>query len=185
MLRFQGGDDAAFEQLVAHCKRDLFALGYRYGLSSQDADDLAQEVFLRVFRARSSYRPDARFRSWLLRIGTNLIISWARKKKLRRAASLQALRKGSGDDAVDVEDPDAPPPWARLDAAERQALLERALAQLPEKQRVALVMNRFHDQSYEQVGAALGLKIPAVKSLLYRARQTLKRALEPYLGEEA
>lgn len=185
MLRFQGGDKAAFEQLVSRCKRDVFAVAYRYGLRSHDADDLAQEVFLRVYRARESYRPDARFRSWLLRIATNLIISNARKKKLRRAASLQALHKGSGDDAVDFEDPDAPAPWARMDAAERQTLLEGALARLPENQRVAIIMNRFHEQSYEAIGTALGLKLPAVKSLLYRARQSLKRALEPYLGEEA
>lgn len=185
MLRFQQGEDAAFEGLVELCKREVFALGYRYGLAAQDADDLAQEVFLRVYRARAAYRPDAPFRAWLLRIAQNLIISGARKRKLRRTLSLQALRIGSGEgDAVDVEDGRAEAPWTRLSEQERRAAIESALQTLPETQRVALVMNRFHDMSYEEVGAALDLKIPAVKSLLYRARQSLKQALEPHMGEE-
>lgn len=183
MLAFQAGDDGAFERLVACCKREVFALGYRYGLGAMDADDLAQEVFLRVYRARASYRPEAPFRAWLLRIATNVVISGARKRKLRRALSLSALTVGETEERAEIEDGRVAPPWQRLEQGERREMLERALAQLPETQRAALILNRFHEQSYAQVGAALGLRIPAVKSLLFRARQSLKAALEPLLEE--
>ncbi len=181
MLAFQAGDVSAFDRLVPMCKRAIFSLAYRYGLSPGDADDLAQEVFLRVYRARAKYRPEARFRSWLLRIATNLIISQARKRKHRRVVSMQAMRIGSGDDETDLPDERAAAPWERLTAHERKSALEKAMLELPEKQRVALTLNRFHDQSYEEVGSALGLKIPAVKSLLFRARQGLKDALTQFM----
>lgn len=181
MLAFQAGDDAAFDELVRRCKRDVFALGYRYGLTPADADDLAQEVFVRVYRSRETYRPSARFRTWLLRIATNLVISEARKRKLRKAASLQAMRVGSDDGEVDIEDPRDERPWDRLDAVERSLAIEEALEKLPDSQRTALILNRFEELSYEEVGEALGLKIPAVKSLLFRARQNLKAALERFM----
>lgn len=178
MLRFQAGDAAAFPALVESAKREIFALGYRYGLKREDADDLAQEVFMRVYRARARYRPEAPFRAWLLRIAQNLIVSGARKRKLRKTVSLDQLRPGDdGPKGVDIADPRAPAPWERLRRDERRMALEAALATLPERQRIALTLNRFHDQSYEQVAGALELKIPAVKSLLFRARQALLKAL--------
>ncbi|MHC4831558.1 MAG: RNA polymerase sigma factor [Planctomycetota bacterium] len=182
MLRFQAGDDAAFDRLVEVTKRDIFSLGYRYGLTRQDADDLAQEVFLRVYKARGKYRPEARFRAWLLRIATNYVISQARKKKLRYAVSLQALKVDAEGAEIEIEDERAQAPWERMQAEERQSMLEQAMARIPEQQRIALELNRFQDLSYEDVAEALGLKIPAVKSLLYRARQSLKQALEPLMG---
>ena len=93
MLAFQAGDDAAFDRLVAATKHEVFALAFRYGLDEGRADDVAQETFLRVFRSRKTYRPTARFRSWLLRIAANLVVSAARaRRRVRvRQSALTAM----------------------------------------------------------------------------------------------
>lgn len=188
MLAFQAGEEAAFDRLVAATKADVVALAYRYGLDAARADDLAQETFIRVYKSRATYRPDARFRAWLLRIATNLVISEARARKRARLVPLDAGPGGEDDEAAagqGHEDARAEPPEARLEREELAKAIEAAIQELPETQRAALILNRFHDQSYEEVGAALGMSLEAVKSLLFRARQNLKDRLARYVRPDA
>lgn len=186
MRAFQAGDDAAFDRLVALAKAEIAALAYRYGLDAMACDDLAQETFLRVYRARATYKPEGRFRAWLLRIAANLVISAARARKRSRTVPLEALRPAPGDpEAARGEvhaDPRAEPPAARIEREELERVVEAAVRELPETQRAAIILNRFHEQSYEEVGAALGLTVEAVKSLLFRARQNLKERLAGYVA---
>ncbi len=181
MLAFQGGDESAFDRLVAEARRDVFALAYRYGLDQARADDIAQETFLRVWKARATYQPTARFRAWLLRIAANLVVSEARTRKRARAVPLPEEHEGEGGGGPALADPKAAPPDRPLIQAEAQRALERALAELPETQRLALVLNRFHDASYQEVAAALSMTVEAVKSLLFRARQNLKERLKAFV----
>jgi RNA polymerase sigma-70 factor (ECF subfamily) len=182
MLAFQGGDDSAFDRLVTLCKRRIFALGYRYGLDAQASDDLVQETMLRVYRARARYRPEARFNAWLMRIAKNLLISRARKVKRRRTIQLSA-RGREDEPESEIADPRGGDPRARIDEHERARQVREALDDLPESQRTALLLNRFEEMSYEEGGEALGLKVPAVKSLRFRARQSLKSRLERYMRD--
>lgn len=189
MLAFQAGDEAAFDRLVAVAKADVVTLAYRYGLDAMSADDLAQETFLRVYRSRASYKPEARFRAWLMRIATNLVISEARAKKRARTISLERPILPKAADESDSgrsdfhPDPRAEQPGARLEREELGRLVEAAVLALPETQRVAILLNRYHGQSYDEVAVALGLSVDAVKSLLFRARQSLKDKLDKYIQE--
>ena len=176
MLAFQRGNDAAFDALVDHAKREVFALAYRYGLDAARADDLSQEVFLRVWKSRATYKPSAPFRAWLLRIASNLIVSEARSRKRARATALPDDTEGG----TPLADPRAESPDMPLERQELRAAIDRALADMPEAQRMALILNRFHEASYEEVGEALSLSPEAVKSLLFRARQSLKQRLEAF-----
>jgi RNA polymerase sigma-70 factor (ECF subfamily) len=189
MLSCQKGDLAAFDRLVALFRKEVMALGYRFGLDAERAEDIAQETFIRVYKARASYQPTARFRSWLLRIASNLIVSEARSRRRSRTYSLdRAGPRGAEDEGQGpgegLADPRAVPPTQSLERAELGSVVEEAMQSLPENQRVGLILNRFHEQSYEEVGAALGLSLEAVKSLLFRARQGLKTRLLPYLEED-
>lgn len=177
MIAFQRGDDAAFDRLIEVAKRDVFGLAYRYGLDEARADDIAQETFVRVWKSRASYQPTARFRSWLLRIAANLIVSESRTRRRARAVPI-ATEEGDGPA---LADPKAEPPGGPLERAELNAKIEQALDELPETQRIALVMNRFHDASYQEVATALSMSVEAVKSLLFRARQNLKERLKAFV----
>lgn len=187
MLRFQGGDEAAFDELVRATERDVFALAYRYGLDAQRADDIAQETYLRVWRSRASYQPTAKFRAWLLRIAANLIVSEARASKRRRTVPLGGAAGAGGggepEEGISLADPRAERPEAPLDRAETSRAIAAALEQLPDTQRIALVMNRFHEASYQEVAEALSMSVEAVKSLLFRARQNLKDRLAGFLDD--
>jgi len=185
MVAFQKGDRAAFDRLVALFRADVMSLGYRFGLDAERSEDLAQETFVRVYRARTDYRPTARFRSWLLRIATNLVVSEARTRRRSRTFSLDRGAGGEGDEgpAAAIVDGRTEAPIQGLERAELRSAVEAALSELPENQRVALLLNRFHEQSYDEVGAALGLTLEAVKSLLFRARQNLKERLKRYVTE--
>jgi RNA polymerase sigma-70 factor (ECF subfamily) len=185
MLAFQGGDEAAFDRLVEITKNEVVSLAYRYGFDAMGADDLAQETFLRVYRSRAAYKPEARFRAWLLRIATNLAISEARSRKRARALPLERPPEpGEPEDAGRGDlhpDPRADRPEAGMEREELGRAIEDAVRALPDTQRAAIVLNRFHEQSYEEVGATLGMSVEAVKSLLFRARQNLKDKLGKYL----
>lgn len=182
MLRAGTGNDACFEFLAAKYRRPIVSFMYRMVHNQAVAEELAQEVFLRVYRARASYRADARFTTWLYRIASNMAINHARDTKYERASATIFL------DQVDEETgttPDVPDvrPLADLGMLrdERMRSIRAQVAALPERQRMAVVMHKYQDMDYKQIGAVLKLSESATKSLLFRAYQTLRERLKEFV----
>ena len=185
MLAFQSGDEAAFSVLVERHRNAVLSLTFRYLGNRADAEDLAQEVFLRVFRSRARYRPEARFSTWLYRVAANACLNEVRDRRSRpthRAAAIHADEDGS---PAPLPDARAEAPERALERRELHERVREAVEGLPERQRLALLLNKFHGQGYEELARALEMSVPAVKSLLTRARENVRRVLEPYLAAAA
>jgi len=182
MLALRAGEEGAFAELVDRHRDAVVNLSYRYLGNRSDAEDLAQEVFLKVYRARARYKPTAKFTTWLYRVAVNACLNEVRNRRHRPTHVAASLGPAAEDDAVaPVADHNAASP---LDEAERSELREQvraALSELPERQRLAILLNKFHGLGYEEMAESLGLSVPAVKSLLVRARENVKRQIEPYL----
>jgi RNA polymerase sigma-70 factor (ECF subfamily) len=181
MQRAGAGDDTCFEFLVAKYRRPIIGFMYRMVHNQAVAEELTQEVFLRVYRARSSYRAEARFTTWLYRIASNMAINHARDTKHERASSSIYLDQadeetGTTPDVADLR------PLAEQDLLhnERMRRIREHVAALPERQRMAVVMHKYQDMGYKQIGAVLKLSESATKSLLFRAYQTLRDRLKEF-----
>ncbi len=183
MLRVQQDDEAAFESLVDLYQKPVIGAIYRYLGDAARAEDLAQEVFLRVYRSRKSYKPLAKFKTWLFRILYNLVVNEAGARKRRRAVSLDSLR-GEEEGGITLEDPRATQPAEKMERAELMKKVKEVVFRLPEKQRMALVMNKYEDMSYIQIAEAMDMSVEAVKSLLFRAREKVREGLVRYLKIE-
>ena len=186
MLSVRRGDERAFAELVRRYQGRVVSLAYRYLGSAADTEDLAQEVFLRVHRARESYEPSARFSTWIYRITANASLNFLRARKTRKAirGEMPAARDaedGGADPALDPEDPSQEDPAAGVEKAELARVMRAAVDALPERQRIAILLNKYEGLSYEEVAAAMEMSEMAVKSLLTRARVALKERLAPYL----
>ena len=179
MLALKAGDENAFTELVDRHRDAVVNLTYRYLGNKTDAEDLAQEVFLKVYRARARYEPAAKFTTWLYRVAANACLNEVRDRRRRPTFAAAAL------DAAEPSLPAADRALASpLEEAERSELKEHvraALAGLPERQRMALLLNKFHGLGYEEMAESLSMTVPAVKSLLVRARENVRRLVEPYL----
>ena len=187
MLRFQRGDESAFAALVRSYQGRIVSLAYRYLGSAADAEDLAQEVFLRVYRAKESYEASAKFSTWVYRITANASLNFLRGKKARRGVSgAMPVGESAGGDAdgapADFEDEDAEAPGDRMEKDELARVLRRIVDDLPERQRMAIVLNKYEGLCYDDVASAMDMSVMAVKSLLTRARVNIKEKLEPYLS---
>jgi RNA polymerase sigma-70 factor (ECF subfamily) len=163
------GGQEAFAELVRRHQDKVLGLAYRYSRDRQDAEELAQEVFLKVWRHARSFRGDSRFSTWLYRLAVNTCLNFRQREKSRPASlSLE------GDFAAAN-----PPAGDELVAAEREARLRGALASLPARQRMALALASFSDRSYEEIAGVMEVSVPAVESLLFRARKKLADILRP------
>jgi len=182
MLRVAEGDEASFNFLAQKFHRPMIHFLYRMVGNHAVAEELAQEVFLRVYRARTSYRAEARFTTWLYRIATNLAVNHARDTKHERAAQTVYLdapdeETGTTPDLAD-DDPSAE---ERLLREERMAAIRRHVLALPERQRMAVLMHKYQGMDYHQIGEVLKLSESATKSLLFRAYQTLREKLKDFV----
>jgi RNA polymerase sigma-70 factor, ECF subfamily len=146
--------------------------------SNSEVEDVAQQVFIRVWKGASRYRPTAKFTTWLLTITRNLVFNEARRRKRHPGDTFDVHE---GEEALALADPARHVPDKELLQAELQLAIERAIRALPEKQRMAVVLRRYEGKSYEEIGEVLGLTVAAVKSLLFRARTGLRSALNRYL----
>jgi len=188
MLRVRDGDADAFADLVVAWQDRLVTLFLHHTGDHATAEDLTQEVFLRVYRARSTYQPTAKFTTWIHTIANN-VASDLRQRAYRRLergvpATTSASSSAIGLDQLAVAASGFLP--ARLaDRSELQAVVRAAIAGLNERQRMAVLLAKFEQCSYEEIATAMGLTVPAVKSLLFRARDQLRVALEPYLQGDA
>ena len=183
MLRLQAGDDHAFDHLLGKYRAPVVHFVYRLVREPALAEELAQEVFLRVFRARRNYRPRAKFTTWLFRIATNVALNALRDGRMRRW----------GETSIDAEDADpqvaqlsAPGPTAeqRLLEAERARQIRAAVESLPEKQRLAVLLHKYQDLDYAEIAPILGCSESALKSLLFRAYEALRVKLRPLVGAQ-
>ncbi|MGB8261268.1 MAG: sigma-70 family RNA polymerase sigma factor [Terracidiphilus sp.] len=182
MLRAAAGDESAFNYLVRKYHRPMIHFLYRMVHNQAVAEELAQEVFLRVYRSRESYRAEARFTTWLYRIATNLAVNYARDTRHERAAQNVYLDAPDAETGTtpDVAD-DEPTVEQRLLRAERMKAIRNHVMALPERQRMAVLMHKYQSMDYRQIGDVLKLSESATKSLLFRAYQTLRDRLKDFV----
>jgi RNA polymerase sigma-70 factor (ECF subfamily) len=182
MLRVAAGDEAGFNYLVEKHHRAMIHFLFRMVRNQAVAEELAQEVFLRVYRSRASYRAEAKFTTWLYRIATNLAVNYARDTKHERAAQNVYLDQPDEETGTtpDVADDD-PNVEQNLLRDERMAAIRQHVMALPERQRMAVLMHKYQGMDYRQIGEVLKLSESATKSLLFRAYQTLRDKLKDFI----
>jgi RNA polymerase sigma-70 factor (ECF subfamily) len=182
MLRVQAGDDAAFDALVERFRRPMIGFMYRMAHNQAVAEELAQEVFLRVYRSRQTYAAEAKFSTWLYRIATNLALNHLRDTRSERVP---------GGISLDEPDQETGKPLDIADRRrtaeeeilrkERMLAIRRHVESLPEKQRVAVIMHKYQEMDYREIAGVLKMSESAVKSLLFRAYETLRIKLKDFV----
>jgi RNA polymerase sigma-70 factor (ECF subfamily) len=178
MLLVGTGDTAAFEELVERHQRLVVGTVARMLGNNSEVEDIAQQVFVRVWKSAKRYVPRAKFTTWLLKITRNLVFNELRRRSRHAQVSLQPETEES---ERPIRDERAIAPDAALLEQELQESVEAAIAQLPETQRMAVVLRRYDELSYEEIAEILDQSVPAVKSLLFRARTELRARLSRYL----
>jgi RNA polymerase sigma-70 factor (ECF subfamily) len=173
-----GGDTAAFESLIERHQALVAGTVARMLGSNSDVEDIAQQVFIRVWRSAGRYVARAKFTTWLLKITRNLVFNEMRRAKRHPHVPVQIDPEA---EELPLKDETAEAPDATLLQTELQQAIESAIMQLPETQRMALVLRRYEDLSYEEIADILELSLPALKSLLFRARTELRERLKTYL----
>lgn len=179
MLRVRRGDAESFELLLRRHRAPLVNYFCRMVQDRALAEDLAQEVFLRVYRARHRYQAEARFTTWLYRIATNLALNAIRDRKPVAARAELVEAEGDPDASRFVDS--KPTAEQQLMQSDRQRLIRRAIEALPENQRAAVILHKYQEVDYHQIAKILGVSVSAVKSLLFRAYESLRARLEPLL----
>lgn len=182
MLRVSRGDADSFGVLLNRHRGPLLSYFIRMVRDPALAEDLAQEVFLRVYQARERYQPEARFTTWLYRIATNLALNALRDRR-SEPVLLEAAMEPEGDLASPLERAADVRPTVEQQLAEsdRQRLIRQAIETLPEKQRAAVILHKYQEVDYRQIASILKISESAVKSLLFRAYESLRVRLEPLL----
>jgi RNA polymerase sigma-70 factor (ECF subfamily) len=183
MLRWKAGDETAFERIVELYSDQLWALLTRFLGAKHNREDLLQEIFLRLVKSKDRYEPTARFSTYLFRIAFNLAVNTGAKASERRTERL-AQGENQTDPLTHMADAAAQEPFLDLERADTVRAVRAAIAALPERQRMALVLAKYHDLPYDQIGEVLGTSEKAVKSLVHRARENLRAALAPYMAKE-
>jgi RNA polymerase sigma-70 factor (ECF subfamily) len=185
MLRVKAGDESAFGFLVQKYRRPMVGFMYRFCHNPSAAEELAQEVFLRVYRSRTGYEPSAKFTTWLYRIATNLAVNYARDTRHERPENTVRL------DEPDQETGTTPDLPAEALSAEEQIVKRERLAAirskvnaLPERQRIAVMMHKYQEMDYREIAGVLKLSESATKSLLFRAYETLRVQLKEFVKGE-
>ena len=186
MLEVRADNEAAFEELVFRYQHRVVSVLAQLVPTREQAEDLAQEVFLRVYRARQNYEPSAKFSTWLFKITNNVALN-ARRSLARRREVHVATRTSSSESSSGLEqiakDASGLMPTRQVDTAERAEVVRQAIGALNDRQRLALLLAKFENMSYAEVAATMDMSVQATKSLLCRARENLRQLLEPYMEE--
>ena len=182
MLRVKEGDESAFEYLVQKYRRAMVSFMYRMAHSSTAAEELAQEVFLRIYRSRSGYEATAKFTTWMYRIATNLAVNHARDTRHERPENMVSLDVPDAEtgQTLDIAG-NTPTVEEEIIRRERLAAIRKYVEALPERQRLAVIMHKYQQMDYKQIADVLKLSESATKSLLFRAYQTLRVQLKDFL----
>ncbi len=198
MQRVREGDAVSFEVLLGRYRKPLIHFFYRMLHDPALAEDLAQEVFLRVYKSRERYAPEARFTTWLYRIATNLALSALRDRKSKGSGGAVAVEKeaavrsggaGGGSDGKErdplsvIADPE-PSVEQKMIRSEREARIRSAIDRLPAQQRTAVLLHKYHELDYKRIAKILSCSQSALKSLLFRAYESLRESLAPLIKEE-
>lgn len=183
MARIAGGDEKAFGSLVAKHQQAVIGTVGKMTNHSADTEDIAQQIFLRVWKAAPRYTPTAKFTTFLFTIARNLVFNETRKKSRRKEHSLEEQQEEWHSTAAD-QNPSSRPDQS-LEQQELRQAVDQAIAALPEKQRLAVVLRRYEQMPYEEIAEVLELSVSAVKSQLFRARTALRESLQPYLDEQS
>ncbi|MEJ2109521.1 MAG: sigma-70 family RNA polymerase sigma factor [Acidobacteriota bacterium] len=185
MLRFQDGDTGAFDTLFHKHMTRIVNFAYRFVRNREIAEELAQEVFLKVYESAEGYRVQAKFTSWLYRIATNICLNELRKPQFRvKHQSLYSEQDDStGEEEIKLAAIHKDEPDRMLERKAIERVIKSGLAQIPENQRVAFVLNKYEELSYAEVADILKISEKAVKSLIHRAKEALAERLKPFMQE--
>ena len=182
MLRAKAGDQSAFDYLVQKYRRPMVSFMYRMARNSAAAEDMAQEVFLRVYRSREKYEPSAKFTTWLYRIATNLAVNHARDTRHERPEVQVSLDEPDDDTGTTMELPDGTMNAEQIMVRrERMVAIRQKVEALPEQQRLAVIMHKYQQMDYKQIADVLKKSESATKSLLFRAYETLREQLKEFI----
>lgn len=182
MLQVKQGDHSAFKELVEKHKLSILNLCLRFTSNKEDAEDLAQEVFIRIFQAAPRYEAKSSFKTWFYRIAINLCINHQRRKKLLRFFSIDSNHKNDPDfrekiqNITDTEQPDI-----NFEQREKQKIVQQAIESLPENQQAVVILYRYNNLSYKEIADILDTSVSAVESRLHRAKLNLKNKLAPLI----
>lgn len=172
------GDMRAFEELVERHQRAVIGTVAKMLGNASEAEDIAQQVFVRIWKSAGRYEAQAKFTTWLFTITRNLVFNEVRRRQRKPTVSVDEREETTHRT---VEDLQAISPDDEMLQSELEEAIDRAIQSLPEKQRMAVVLRRYEEMPYEEIAAVLEMSIPAIKSLLFRARTQLKEALQRYL----
>jgi RNA polymerase sigma-70 factor, ECF subfamily len=182
MLRVKAGDESAFDYLVQKYRRPMLGFMYRMAHNSAVAEDLAQEVFLRVYRSRENYEASAKFTTWLYRIASNLAVNHARDTRHERPENTVSLDEPDHETGLTMDVPDdSLTAEENIVKRERLAAIRQKVQDLPERQRIAVIMHKYQQMDYRQIADVLKLSESAIKSLLFRAYETLRVQLKEFV----
>jgi RNA polymerase sigma-70 factor (family 1) len=174
MLRVQNGDEAAFREILNLYQRSILNLCFRYVGNQQDAEEVAQDTFIHLYRSAAGYRPTAKLSTYLYRIAVNLSLNRIRDRKRKRLFSLDALKS---DRNLEPVHPDGSPE-GQMEHKEMQENVRRVLDRLPENQKTAVMLKRFEGLSYDEIAEVMQCSVSAVESLLHRAKMNLRKNLK-------
>jgi len=181
MAKIANGDERAFEQLVAKHQQAVIGTIGKMTNHSPETEDIAQQVFLRLWKPASRYKPKAKFTTYLFTITRNLVFNDTRKKTRRRELSIDTDEQNWHDSIADPSSSSRPDQSLAEDELRLQ--VDKAVADLPETQRLAVILRRYEQMSYDEIAEVLDTSVSAVKSQLFRARKSLRDSLKAYLEE--
>ncbi len=184
MLRLRDGDELAFNTLLEKFQGPIYNFVFRQVGREEDAEDIAQNVFVQLYRSAPRYQPTARFTTWLFTIARNLCLNEFRRRQRHPLLSLGATFSDDPEaEPTQFADPKARSPSLEISEKELRERLLAAIQKLPENQRTAIMLCRYEGLAYEEIAQVLGASVGATKSLLHRARETLKNELHEFLRE--
>jgi len=185
ILLVQEGQNQAFDILVGRYKNRLYSYLFRLLGNESEAEEFAQETFVRAYMHADKYRTIARFSTWLYTIATNLVRNRIRNIKRRPRMISMWTEDGDGEDGrwVDIKD-DSPTPEETMDRKKLQEMIQQAIEKVPSKYRPAFVLREINGLSYEEIAATTGLKLGTVRSRINRGRMHFKKAVSPLLGND-
>ena len=175
--RLKEGDETAFKYLVDNYQERVYNTAIGIVQNAEDAEDVAQEVFIQVYRSIHNFKGESKLSTWLYRIATTRALDLLRSRKSKKRFGLLQRLFGEGNEPV-FEIPDFNHPGVALEKKENAAKLFKAISQLPENQKVAFTLHKLEDLSYQEISEIMKTSLPAVESLMHRAKQNLKKILE-------